>query len=204
MAAAFAELRHFERNTEPDIENVPAVSIAPLGTPVVPEVQNWKLTAPLTSRFGSAPARGKSAKTIAGTLTPPTCASNSGPVTMSRPDVVEDLFDFMRRQPPVERRRHQARLVEREEQFQIGGAVLVEDGDAIAGREAELLDQTGCKPRTRRRARRSYATVPRTTPPAARDDAARANAAAPRSFACDRLLAATLRGNASRLSPMRS
>ena len=60
-----------------------------------------------------------------------------------RSDVVDDLLDLVRRQPPVERRRDQAGFVEREEQFEISRAVLVENADAIAGGKTELVEETG-------------------------------------------------------------
>ena len=53
-------------------------------------------------------------------------------------DVVDDLLDLVRREPPVDRRRHHAGLVEREKQLEIGRAVLVENADPIAGFKAEL------------------------------------------------------------------
>ena len=58
-------------------------------------------------------------------------------------DIVNNLFDLMRREPPVERRRNQAGLVEGEEQFQISRAVLVEDADTIAGLQREAAREAG-------------------------------------------------------------
>ena len=68
---------------EPTLSKFQPVSIAPLGRPVVPEVQNWQLTAPSASRIGSLPPRGRSSKVMVGTPEAAPCALNSGPVTIS-------------------------------------------------------------------------------------------------------------------------
>jgi hypothetical protein len=59
------------------------VSIAPFGSPVVPEVQNCAHTAPSTSRCGSSPSRGRSANVMVGTPVAVAVALNSAPVTIS-------------------------------------------------------------------------------------------------------------------------
>ena len=52
---------------EPILSKFQPVSMAPLGTPVVPEVQKCAQTAPSRSRRGSSPPRGKSPKVMTGT-----------------------------------------------------------------------------------------------------------------------------------------